>query len=372
MPPQIAVDTFVAPVSPDLPCGRDLDDSLELYELENAVREPEEPGIEGVAAVDTRNWREVSSKSQSLLQISKDLRVAVCLTRAWLSTEGLAGFGRGIGLVRALVEHFWESGLYPALDPDDGDPQMRISALRELWSPTTLTQLRATVLIANRELGSFTVNDVLAAHSAPEARAAAAHATRAHVVKALELLPQETLRPLHEVLCAAVDDLSATAKFLAERNARIDPLHLVASTDSRNGARTKSGLLGRLADLVGAHVRGAHPQGASAPNGAQSEFARDDATHASAAEPYAGAEPRSAPMALNADLRSREDVIRVLDLICSYYAQHEPSSPVPLLMQRAKQLVPMSFLDIVRSVASNGVAQVELLAGIVDSDSQSD
>ncbi|HEY6881988.1 MAG TPA: type VI secretion system protein TssA [Polyangiales bacterium] len=372
MPPHVAVEPLIAPVSADLPCGRNLDDSFELYDLENAVREPDEPGIEGVTAVDTRNWREVSTKAQALLQSSKDLRVAVCLTRAWLSTEGLVGFGRGIAMLRALVENFWEHGLFPALDPDDGDPQMRISALRELWSPTTLTQLRATVLITHRELGSFTVNDVLAAHSAPEARSSAARATPAHVIKALELAPQEVLRPLHEVLCAAVEDLSVTAQFLTAHDARIDPLHLVGSGDGRNGARTKSGVLGRLVDLIAPHLRGVHPQGVSEPNEALSQFASDEATHTSAAGAGPGTESRSAPMALNGDIRSREDVMRTLDLICSYYARHEPSSPVPLLMQRAKQLVPMSFLDIVRSVASNGVGQVELLAGIVDSDSQSD
>jgi len=62
-------------------------------------------------------------------------------------------------------------------------------------------------------------------------------------------------------------------------------------------------------------------------------------------------------------IRSRDDVVRVLGQICEYYAANEPSSPVPILLRRAQRLVSMSFLDIVRELASAGMSEIETIRG---------
>ncbi|MEJ2394942.1 MAG: type VI secretion system ImpA family N-terminal domain-containing protein [Candidatus Thiodiazotropha sp.] len=60
-------------------------------------------------------------------------------------------------------------------------------------------------------------------------------------------------------------------------------------------------------------------------------------------------------------INSREDVIHGLDLICHYYARNEPSSPVPLLLQRAKRLVTMGFDEIVQDLAPDGKSHFDFL-----------
>ena len=67
--------------------------------------------------------------------------------------------------------------------------------------------------------------------------------------------------------------------------------------------------------------------------------------------------------ALSGEIRSREDVVRAIDKICAYYARFEPTSPLPLLLDRCKRLVSSSFLDIIRDLAPDSVSQVERLAG---------
>jgi type VI secretion system protein ImpA len=62
-------------------------------------------------------------------------------------------------------------------------------------------------------------------------------------------------------------------------------------------------------------------------------------------------------------IRSRDDVVRTLDQICAYYDRSEPSSPVPLLMRRARRLVTMSFVDIIKDMAPDAVSQVALIGG---------
>jgi type VI secretion system protein ImpA len=60
---------------------------------------------------------------------------------------------------------------------------------------------------------------------------------------------------------------------------------------------------------------------------------------------------------------SRADVIRMLDKINKYYQQYEPSSPVPLLLERAKRLVPKNFFEIMEDLAPEGMAQLLVVSG---------
>ena len=68
-------------------------------------------------------------------------------------------------------------------------------------------------------------------------------------------------------------------------------------------------------------------------------------------------------MSLSGELQSREDVMRILDKLCEYYARVEPSSPVPLLLLRAKKLVPMNFMEIVKDLIPDAVATAEMYRG---------
>ena len=76
--------------------------------------------------------------------------------------------------------------------------------------------------------------------------------------------------------------------------------------------------------------------------------------------PGTQASAQSLPNAIN----SQEDVIRVLDMACEYFKRHEPSSPVPLLLQRAKGLVAKDFMEILRDLTPAGVTQAEEISGI--------
>jgi type VI secretion system protein ImpA len=64
-------------------------------------------------------------------------------------------------------------------------------------------------------------------------------------------------------------------------------------------------------------------------------------------------------------VRNRDDVVLLLDKIIGYYERNEPSSPLPLLLQRCRTLAALSFLDIVKDMAPAALQQVELIGGIV-------
>jgi type VI secretion system protein ImpA len=62
-------------------------------------------------------------------------------------------------------------------------------------------------------------------------------------------------------------------------------------------------------------------------------------------------------------IHSKEDVSRALDQIAEYFERHEPSSPVPLLVRRARRLVGMSFVDIIRDLSPDAISQVNVVSG---------
>ena len=70
--------------------------------------------------------------------------------------------------------------------------------------------------------------------------------------------------------------------------------------------------------------------------------------------------------AIRGEVRSRDDVLRAIDAICAYYARAEPSSPVPLLLQRCRRMVTMSFVDILKEMLPESVAGLQKIAGKTD------
>jgi type VI secretion system protein ImpA len=60
---------------------------------------------------------------------------------------------------------------------------------------------------------------------------------------------------------------------------------------------------------------------------------------------------------------SRHDVVSALEAICRFYRTHEPSSPIPLLLERARRLVDKSFVELVEDLTPDGLGQLHLLRG---------
>ena len=50
-------------------------------------------------------------------------------------------------------------------------------------------------------------------------------------------------------------------------------------------------------------------------------------------------------------ISTREDALYLLELVSTYFRSNEPSSPVPMLIDRAQRLARMEFLDILRDLA---------------------
>lgn len=58
-----------------------------------------------------------------------------------------------------------------------------------------------------------------------------------------------------------------------------------------------------------------------------------------------------------------DDVVLRIDEICEYYERNEPSSPLPILLKRARRLVGKNFVEIMQDITPGGLSELQTLSG---------
>jgi type VI secretion system protein ImpA len=328
------IGKLLAPVAPDAPAGPNLEYDPAFGALERAAAGKPEQVIGGaVTPEEPPDWNSVLSGSLELLGRTKDLRVAVLAARALLHRNGVAAFAEGLALLRGLVEQHWPS-LHPQLDPDDNnDPTMRVTALASLATSGLVMALRRSALIDSRALGPVSFADMFpATGSADSARISG-------VFESVELpVLEETIAAL---ATAAADLHAIDAVFEAQTGNRGPDFAVLLDYFNKGHLALRPRLEARKPVEVAAE---ASPDGSS--------------VRSPASPPP--------PRGLTGDILTREDVVKALDKICEYYARHEPASPVPVMAQRCKKLVTMSFFEILNELAPDGVKQAQVVMGKED------
>lgn len=356
----IDVDGLLKAVSAEAPCGYNLEYDLLFVEMEAAAQgKPEQQYGSTLIPAEEPNWPEVQDKALELLTRTRDLRVAVHLARALLHTRGLSGFSDGLALLRGLLERYWET-VHPQLDPDDAyDPTLRLNLIASLADPeTTLRGLREVPLVSSPTLGQLTLRDIEIALGklAPPATAEDTLLPELSVIDgAFMICPVETLQATIQAVSRTLEQVQRIEALLTERAGAIPDLS--ALTD----------LLEELQQFVSERLARRRMAMTAMTQEAPAE---KPAPPVEAGRPAVEAIPGAsvaAPAAVGGEITSREDIIRLLDQMCDYFDRHEPSSPVPLLLNRARRLMAMNFLDILRDLAPAGLAQAELIGG-TDSD----
>jgi type VI secretion system protein ImpA len=344
------------PVTPERPCGSDLSGSVAYAELDAATRgKPEIQYGTFRNPAEEPDWAFVEKQSVALLAQSKDLRILTYLTMALLCRQGYPGLRDGLALLRHTVDEYWD-GLYPSLDPDDdNDPTERRNIIEALSPPEETVgrspQMKGLLdapLCESRRLGRIGLRQILWAsgENAPPEAGANQPPDNAMLQAAFDEADLVALEALAQVIATAQEHLSALT----------DRLHLLIP-DSPPSFSTLSRWLGRAAKELNAVLqrRGALPAGGAAV-AALEPAASPDASPARTASGWTGAN----------GIRNHDDVRKALDQICAWHAKMEPSSPVPLLLKRARRLVGLSFADIIRDLSPEALHQIEVIGGPLD------
>lgn len=296
----VGIDEFLRPVSDEAPCGPDVRELTDFDAL-RAAFDALDKASEGPPA--QIMWPREQERILRLARQTRDLRVWVWLARSWLVTEGLAGFARGLELLAVGLERHWDA--LPPFDPEDSNPRERFMGRLAALSGIGGSSFQSTDkdLLQRRSTMLFLEELGAAVAKAPPGAAGSVIAGRIEAA------------------------LRAMERLFKER--------FGANADPQLGFAE---VLRRLAVL-------SKPQ--------------ETATHAAAGDIAAAYAPNGGGAAVS----SRAEVVAALDQVLDYYARHEPSSPVPLLIGRAKRLVAMSFLDAIRELAPGGLKELQAVAG---------
>ena len=341
----VDVNKLLKEVSPEAPAGEDLEYDNTFIELQLAVQgKPEEySGKTIIKAAEPPNWREVRKLATELLGRSKDLRIGINMVQALVNLEGFLGLADGLSLLRGLLERYWDN-VHPQLDPDDdNDPTMRINILASLVDRTAmLNVIRHTTLVNSRAIGRFSLHDISLAKGGEEAKGKDQTVPdKASIGAAFMDADIDELQATADAVTRCSGDLAAIDAILTEKVGASQAPDLSALAAMFKEAQS----------LMNEHL----PQRVAGGTGTPGEETgmQEQVTAAVINRP-----------AVSGEINSREDAVRMMDKISNYFERNEPSSPIPLLMQRAKRLVSMSFMDILADIAPEGLKQAKNIGGI--------
>jgi type VI secretion system protein ImpA len=263
------------------------------------------------------------------------------LAVASLELDGLPGFRECLALVKGLLETYW-AAVYPQLDPaDDNDPLQRMNIVATLATPVgtygdplrILERLRAIPLCNSVQMGRYNFAEILRAESGVATEGDKPAVSTAQIEAAFRDSNPEELGERYKILGDCVTlvqeiDESITRTVGAANAPDLSPL---------------SGDLAAMQSRVARYIK-------------KTEAAVGDVTGASG-------QPGQVAFSLEGEIRSRDDVLRLLQKICHYYDRVEPSSPVPLMLKRAARLAEMDFMQIIQDLSPDAVTQIRTITG---------
>jgi type VI secretion system protein ImpA len=340
----ISVEALCKPISEELPSGENLEYDPEYLEMENLFQEKGESSIEVEGQEDSGpDWKGVQRLANSLAKRTRDLHVQVYATIASIHTGGIPDFRDNLKVLLVYLREFWDT-VHPQLDPDDdNDPMLRLNTMQMLNDFNLITKaLDQVKLVELKGMGKFGVREI-------ELSQGKVSPSGDEEVTDLNIIREAFNQSGGEFFDSLVEATAESIQLLSDMDAAWkemanDPQGLLYD-NATSSLKKVSQILFEFA-----------PSGSTAVQEAQVEESGS-----------AGGGGASGPaVAVSGTVNSRADVVRLLDNICEYYERNEPSSPMPVLLRRARGLVEKSFMEILEDMVPDGLSQAKVVAGIKD------
>lgn len=327
------IEELLAPVSDELPCGEDLDESLEFDTLRAAFDDDFalDTGMATLADGEKRlspvNWSETFDNIEKLCGQTKDLFLAVSYARCGIVRGDPDIVDQGLQFAARLLEEQWDT-VHPLVDDPGGrlrGPLFEDLARRGAFA---MPFLGMPLVLGNR--GSIKSEQLIDVHenggtsdSYPAVRGI------------LDQLEDEARAAIAAQLASMLDSLARIEAVLRERN--------VSGRPDFSTLRDSIGLVEEAyLALAGLAVPEADGESGDGDDGA------DEAESVGTSGPgFGGA------------VKSRDDVMKALNAIEQYYARAEPGHPVRLAMGRMRSWVNKDFMGILEDIAPRSLDDVK-------------
>lgn len=322
------------PLSGDAPCGENLEDSQLLASFDSFRLFGQSVPLNPAPV-----WRELETKSRAALDRSKDFRLLAHFGAAVLRTEGLPAFVGTLSVAAHWLEQHWAQ-VYPLVDED---AILRKNALNSFADRMAIVDgVRRLPIVRHPVLGTFSLRDFEIATgklAQPEGEEVPDEAAMRAILAASSAADLATLQ---SSVLAGLDALKSIEARMREEG-------------GSEAAPSFDPLVTQLVQLQRLLTEGL----AAHPNAPAETSAGTNA--ASTASPAAA--PRSGSLQA---INSRQDAIVALDAVATYFRLNEPSSPIPLFIERAKRLVAKDFLEVLADIAPDAVSQARSAGGLRD------
>jgi type VI secretion system protein ImpA len=329
---------LLQPIAADQPCGENLEDTPLLASFDSFrvfgsqtsrdIAPPAEPGVHPEKLPD---WNEVKTHALDTLGRSKDLRVLAYLGAALLRTDGVQAFCQTIQVASQWLETNW-AATYPLVDEAPTGRQSALNCFSDRMA--VIDGLRRAPLVSNR-LGRVSLRDADAA--GPVSPDKEPSPEQKHVDALFLAAPLEELKALRQSVIGAIAALRRIEAQMREAGPDAAPTFEPLLVQLTNGNKLFERQLAKRPD-------------------AEPDVAVSAESVGAGGAPTAGVNVKG--------IASREDAIRALDAVADFFRRAEPSSPVPLLVDRAKRLVSKNFLEVLEEIAPGGLDQARSAGGV--------
>jgi type VI secretion system protein ImpA len=333
---------LLEPIAGEQPCGQNPDDTgvlagFDALRLFGQPRSPEaapdtdDSDKEAAKARVPVDWGRIRSDALESLSKGKDLRLLAYLGTALLRTDGLEAFTQTLTTASTWLEQYWAQ-VYPPLDEDAIE---RRNALNCFADPMAVVdRVWRLPLVASRQHGRFSLRDIEIARgqTAPGP---------------LEAKPDEAaIRMAFKEL--AVEDVTAIERGVTDGIAALNAIDgRMRSEGGPEVAPDFGPLLTQFAKLAKIYREELASRGEGAASGPDGQ-------------------PAGAAGFVGGVINSRQDAIRALDSVADYFRRSEPSSPIPMIVDRAKRLVAKDFLEVLADIAPDAVSVARSAGGLKD------
>jgi type VI secretion system protein ImpA len=300
----------LAPLSAQEPCGPSLE-----YDAEYAVllsrMSPRSDAQYGqfVGTPEAPNWAEIERDCRRLLLRTRDINLFVWLCRARTRLAQAPGLAQSLTALSAVLER-WPDAVHPQITVEgERDPAVRANALAALADPDGLLGDVREIVVAGNAARHLTVREIERARSVPRPADAPS--------------PESVAQQLAQLRLASNGGANVPVEMLsqASRAAR----QIVAWAAHRLGQDAPS--LQALIDLL-------------------KPF--DEMEAAPDVEPIRHHEsPARLPISGAA---SRDDVLQSIRNAREWFENHEPSSPVAVLLRQAEHMVGKRFAQVADAI----------------------
>ncbi|WP_233873903.1 type VI secretion system protein TssA [Paraburkholderia adhaesiva] len=344
---------WMTPVSTENPCGHDIEYDPEFVVLAARVAARAEAQYgDFVGMPEPVNWSEIDRDCRRLMLRAKDLRLAVLFTRCRTQLAGAEGMAEGLELLAAWMNAFPDA-IHPQLSVDeerDAALEIRMNALQALTETDGLMSDVREIVLPRTSAARLQVRDVERAFAQPRPADALAPES---VVRQLDDLRAQQPQGLAGFARAQLA-LSSVKAWCREHQEAWQPDVTVLER-----------LLGRIAGdtQAAAHAALTQPEEKDASMHAVVHTDRQDeaGVEAAPASNDSPAQSRTQPGPVSVPVHTeglgRQGALERMREARAWFEQHEPSSPVAMLLRQAERMVGRRYAEVVGAIPPELLAQ---------------